>query len=717
MLTVSIINYRSHRDTEQCIRELAAICRGTDYRIIVLDNSESSQIEAIHLALDGLELPLQCIRSTKNIGFAAGHNMTFHAVRHSEGDAFLILNPDTHLPDPAVISTMLETLSPMRVVSCVIETTRPGEVWFSGGRIGRLTGMPAVSRARFSEAIRPVDFVTGCCMMISTALFKRLVGFDDRYFMYSEDVDLCLRAHRLGAEVVVVNRRIEHKIGSGEKGRYSDLYLYEGTRNRLLCLRRHEIGNHSIGIACTTLKYGVLRTLQLAVFSHHPIRQILATWRGIIDGVFMQLGSEKTSDSKNGESYGSGQRGQRTMRRSLMIIPYSPNPIRIRALELLTHLMRSTEVDLLCLDDGSPILLPDGVRGITVIPNGSRLARVFRVLFGLLRRFPIGPEFYHSLRLPRILAGIDLSQYDVIVVKQLPLHRLNLRHQRIVYDVEDCWSHKSSVMAAGMKGYQRFLYTLDRMLTPPHEVAACNRADVVLVTAEREADRLRELGVTKPIEVYVHGHASQFPPRSFVQHDRLVVSFHGKLSYKPNEIALGILNDVVAPRLNSAQYDLRIIGPCPHAFKGRFPALTFTGYVESIAEALSASDLSVFPLTISVGFPNKAMESLAAGVPFIAAPGVIEGLPPMPELLERGVYVREINDFAAEIERFSRLSFIERQNIAQSCRDYVARVYNSADADLQWSRILGTAGLESKMLKPALIESSCLSQPHCQLLH
>jgi GT2 family glycosyltransferase len=148
-----------------------------------------------------------------------------------------------------------------------------------------LTGLPVISRKRFSDPIRHVDFATGCCLMLPAALFSRLGGFDENYFMYSEDVDLCFRARRVSAQVLVVNRHLVHHVGSGEKGRYSDLYLYEGTRNRLLCLRRHNLGILPIGIAYTLLKYGVFRTVQLAVHSEHPLRQICAAWRGLAEGL------------------------------------------------------------------------------------------------------------------------------------------------------------------------------------------------------------------------------------------------------------------------------------------------------------------------------------------------------------------------------------------------------------------------------------------------
>jgi glycosyltransferase involved in cell wall biosynthesis len=393
------------------------------------------------------------------------------------------------------------------------------------------------------------------------------------------------------------------------------------------------------------------------------------------------------------------------MAQYLMVLPFSPNAIRGRTVDILTQFMRYGEVDILYLDDGLPRQIPDGVRRVTVIPNTSKVARAFRILFGLMRGHPIASEFYNCLHLPRVLAEMDLQHYDVIYLHRLPLDRLHVKHDGILYDADDCWSHKTKLMAARVGGYQSFLYALDAVLTPRNEAAACNSAKVVLVTAGREARNLREVGVTRPIEVYTHGGAASTFPRLISQRDRTVLSFHGKLAYKPNEIALRILNTTITPQLDPGRFEMRIIGLCPPAFRNQFPALHFTGYVESILETLSDSDLGLFPLTISVGYPNKVMESLAAGVPLIVAPGVIEGLPPMPELIENGVYVREINDFTAEIERFSQLSLDRRRLMSENCRSYALRASNQATRNAQWDKIMEKIGRKAMASEPAMVSS------------
>jgi GT2 family glycosyltransferase len=286
VLTISIVNYCGWRDTDQCIRALSTICDQLDYRIIVRDNSEVSEIAFLQDSLRDVPSRVLYFCSGDNGGFGRGHNLNFQAVDHCAEDIFLILNPDIQFPDLGVVARMLEECTGNQILSCAIETAAPKGVWFSGGAVGRISGIPMVSRRRFSSDVRRVDFVTGCCLMIPCTLFAKLGGFDERYFMYSEDVDLCLRAHRIGAEIRVVNTHIVHRVGSGEKGTYSDLYLYEGTKNRLLCMRRHRRGILLLGIACTCLKYGILRTIQLAVYSRSPLSQIRAVWRGILEGAF-----------------------------------------------------------------------------------------------------------------------------------------------------------------------------------------------------------------------------------------------------------------------------------------------------------------------------------------------------------------------------------------------------------------------------------------------
>jgi GT2 family glycosyltransferase len=143
-----------------------------------------------------------------------------------------------------------------------------------------------MTREPLRDSWRSTEFVSGCCLMLPAALYESLGGFDERFFMYVEDLDLCIRARSLGVQIIVVNSSLLHEVGSGQAGQYSNVYLYENTKNRLICLRQHRLGWPGIRIAYFVAKYGAARALQLALFSSKPMEQIGAAWRGLWDGYF-----------------------------------------------------------------------------------------------------------------------------------------------------------------------------------------------------------------------------------------------------------------------------------------------------------------------------------------------------------------------------------------------------------------------------------------------
>ncbi len=285
MLTISVLNYRNWQATADCVADIGLACKDVEHRILVRDNSEVPETGRLQSALPHPQSDVLYFESPDNPGFGRGHNRNFHAVRHVAGDLFLILNNDVRISDPAAITSMMQACGPKHIVSCVIQNAVQGDVWFSGVAINRVTGDLVGNRKSFKGPSRSTAFVSGCCLLIHSEFYQSLGGFDERFFMYAEDLDLCLRARALGSEAVVVNHRILHQVGSGEKGLYSDLYLYENTKNRMLCLRRHRLGTAPVSIIYFVVKYGVCRSIQLAAHSQAPLRQIRAAWRGLWDGI------------------------------------------------------------------------------------------------------------------------------------------------------------------------------------------------------------------------------------------------------------------------------------------------------------------------------------------------------------------------------------------------------------------------------------------------
>ncbi len=372
----------------------------------------------------------------------------------------------------------------------------------------------------------------------------------------------------------------------------------------------------------------------------------------------------------------------------LAVFPFTPNRIRIRSCEAIRELLRIAPLDVVYLNDGGSPALPPGIRNIWALPNASKAARILRIAIGILRGHPIQHEFYNSSRLISFLQSIGTDRYSAIYVERLPLHRLKVNHSRIIYDCVDCYSNLARILGQHCPGKKRFLYRLDAMLLPRHERDACNAAAMVLVTAAREASHLKELGVRPQIRAWLPPVPTVGQLGPLADRSKFVLSFHGKLSYTANILALRELHDRIIPKLDPDKYELRIIGSCPPQIRRQFPGLAFTGFVPVIEEEVAKSDLSILPLRVSVGSPNKALESLSAGVPIVTTAEVVEGLPDVDQLLEAGVYVRSAEDFVNQIEAYCSLDIHSRQAISANCREWARPICDPDNNRQLWQDLI-----------------------------
>lgn len=168
---------------------------------------------------------LLVIRNPKPMGFGANHNQAF---LQSVGDWFAVINPDILWPSEGGVSwTWLEIdqweatvgmLCPVQVDAVgrlqdyARELTTP---WGLGWRVlrrlasrclGRSGYVPAKSYAQLEQAA----WVNGACMIFKSNVFAALQGFDKRYFMYCEDVDICLRMQQQGYRIADAGFSVIH---------------------------------------------------------------------------------------------------------------------------------------------------------------------------------------------------------------------------------------------------------------------------------------------------------------------------------------------------------------------------------------------------------------------------------------------------------------------------------------------------------------------------
>ncbi len=203
-----LVSYNSKEDLLRNLPSLLeATSRETD-EVILVDNDSSDLTSEM---VPRLFPEVRLIEAGSNLGFGGAVNL---AAAQARGRTLLVLNPDLriHAQDiDALVARVDRTGGVAGPVLCEPSSGRR----LYGTRFD-LMGLPIVS-------LRPMPafYVQGCALAISSALFHRIGGFDERYFLFAEDADLCWRAGGTGAAVdIVLEAEAVHSGGASVPGGY-----------------------------------------------------------------------------------------------------------------------------------------------------------------------------------------------------------------------------------------------------------------------------------------------------------------------------------------------------------------------------------------------------------------------------------------------------------------------------------------------------------------
>jgi len=222
-VAVVIVSWNSRDDIAACLGSLASV--SLPVQIVVVDNaSTDGSAEAARAAAP----QAQVIVAGANLGFARASNRGWRA---TEAPYVLFLNPDAQVT-PGAVEAMHGILEARSDVGIVGPLTRnaDGTPQVSFGPdltpLGewRQRRLVRAVRARDPQALARLetatsceaepDWVSGSCLMARRTLLETLGGFDESFFLYEEDVDLCVRARQNGSRVVFTPRAgITHRLG------------------------------------------------------------------------------------------------------------------------------------------------------------------------------------------------------------------------------------------------------------------------------------------------------------------------------------------------------------------------------------------------------------------------------------------------------------------------------------------------------------------------
>jgi GT2 family glycosyltransferase len=280
LVSIIIVNYNGQRFLPECLDSLKGALKRYAAEVIVVDNASSDGSQAwLRQRSD-----IVYIESSTNTGFTGGNNLGASKAR---GDILLFINNDTVVP--SVLDPMIDLLQrpAIGISACRLQygdrrqqfsfgyDHTPLRLVFSWLGTEKKHWLPSIFRrietdpAKYQVDHDNLAWVSGACFAIRTADWRQVGGFDTRFFMYCEDVDLCLRVRKQGLQVAyTAQSTVIHFEGAG-KSWIGPAALRRTVRSYQLFTEKHCGHAWAVFVSVTLGSIFLLRGLAFKVRSQH----------------------------------------------------------------------------------------------------------------------------------------------------------------------------------------------------------------------------------------------------------------------------------------------------------------------------------------------------------------------------------------------------------------------------------------------------------------
>ena len=292
-VAVILVNWNGVGDTLACINSLLQSSVSI-WRIYVVDNaSQDGSPEAIRARHPEVELLI----SAKNLGYAGAFNLGSAAAMEDGADFIWLLNNDT-LIDSDALETLLaldRQVGPVILSMKIRYQDEPSLLWYAGGYLDwRLKSYHHDHNGDSEQAslFFPVEWATGCSIFCSAEVARIVGPMDERYFLYLEDVDWCLRARRLGIPIFCAGRTgLSHGLSRSVARLEGTGVPYYAWRNYYLLVRENGTWWQRL-YAYSDLFFRFVKTgVRLALFpSYRTNPAYMARTRGLVDFLLDRYG-------------------------------------------------------------------------------------------------------------------------------------------------------------------------------------------------------------------------------------------------------------------------------------------------------------------------------------------------------------------------------------------------------------------------------------------
>ncbi|MEI6708281.1 MAG: glycosyltransferase family 2 protein [Methylococcales bacterium] len=304
-ISIIIVNWNAGDQLQVCVDSVIQYGQSFVERIIVIDNGSTDDSENCIKDISNVTV----ILAKENLGFAKACNL---GARYAQSDYLLFLNPDAALYENTLPITMafMEQPENAKVGICGVQliddkglVDRSCARFPSIGRlVARATGLDHViftlgsAMHEWNHANnRQVDQVMGAFFLARQSIFKELNGFDERFFVYYEEVDFSYRANQLGWVSMYLADAQAFHAGGGTSNQIKARRLFYSLRSRILYAFKHFNLIGAIVVLATTLIIEPVARSTLSI-CHQSWSSLKETW--IAYGMFWHWLSELANSYK-----------------------------------------------------------------------------------------------------------------------------------------------------------------------------------------------------------------------------------------------------------------------------------------------------------------------------------------------------------------------------------------------------------------------------------
>lgn len=230
MVSIIILSYNTKDLLKECLESLFTKLSSVPFEVIVLDNASKDE----SVSMTRRDFPrVHVIESQVNLGFARGVNL---AAKKAKGDYLLFLNSDATLLDANLkkMVSQLEENESLAVIGGNLlnrdeTTSEPYGNFYNLPEVFNLLFMAKKAKDQLTGEWSMVDWVSGGYMLVKRKIFAAVKGFDEGFFMYIEDMDLCFRLKKEGFQVVYYAGAKAKHVGQGSSNRtFAVVNIYKG---------------------------------------------------------------------------------------------------------------------------------------------------------------------------------------------------------------------------------------------------------------------------------------------------------------------------------------------------------------------------------------------------------------------------------------------------------------------------------------------------------